>query len=169
MKNNFFLGGLLAAWMIVFVIDAAMNEHAALAAKLVIAALVALTIILLLAYGRAQDTRDLRARLQAAARQIAANQSHAPTSKWVALRKLIVQERRDRSRPGSPAVGWKRGEFAEVLMAKNSAETKEEWGDVGYYVAQSFGVAWALYALVTPRSVISAAAGKFERRAGLEQ
>ena len=59
---------------------------------------------------------DLRFRLTAAARQIAENQTHAPTSKWVALRKLLLQERRDRSLPDSPIVGWKRGELAEVLV-----------------------------------------------------
>jgi len=46
---------------------------------------------------------------------------------------------------------------------------KTEWGDVGYYLAQSFSFCWAFYALVTPPRVIQAAAGKFERQAGLEQ
>lgn len=108
---------------------------------------------------------DLRSRLRTAARQIAENQAHAPTSKWGALRKLLLQERRDRSLPDSPVVGWKRGELAEVLMAKNSAEMKEEWGDVGYYLAQSFSFFWAFYALMTPRLIIQAAADKFEQRA----
>ncbi len=109
---------------------------------------------------------DLRSRLRAAARQIAENhQAHAHTSKWAALRKLFLQERRDRSLPNSPIVGWKRGELAEVFMAKNSAEVKEEWGDVGYYLAQSFSFFWAFYALITPRLIIQAAADKFEQRA----
>jgi hypothetical protein len=40
-------------------------------------------------------------------------------------------------------------------------------GDVGYYVAQTWGWLWALYALVTPADIIEGAVAKFERRAGL--
>ncbi len=164
-KIKMFAFGWLFSAAFLIAVEVALSEGDAITAKIVAMTILVLAIVFLLAYGRAQDTRDLRTRLQAAARQIAANQSHAPTSKWVALRKLLLQERRDRSLPDSPIVGWKRGELAEVWMAKTPAEFREEWGDVGYYVAQSFGVAWALYALATPRSVISAAAGKFERRA----
>lgn len=106
-----------------------------------------------------------RARLINAAAQIAANQNAVPSTPWVALRKLFIQERRDRSRPGSPVIGWKRGEIVEVLMARTAQERAEEWGDVGYYVAQSFGWLWSLYAIVTPAEIINAACAKFEQRA----
>jgi len=164
-KIKMFAFGWVFSTAFLVAVEVALREGDAITAKVIVMTILVLAIVFLLAYGRAQDTRDLRTRLQAAARQIAANQSHAPTSKWVALRKLFVQERRDRSRSGSPVVGWKRGELAEVFMAKNSAEVKEEWGDVGYYLAQSFSFFWAFYALITPRLIIQAAADKFEQRA----
>lgn len=113
-----------------------------------------------------KDTQTVCLRLQRAARLIASNHGVAPTSKWGALRKLVVQERRDRSLPGSPVVGWKRGELFEVLLAAtNRTELEEELGDVGYYVAQSFDWAWAIYTALVPKSIIERAVEKFERRA----
>lgn len=106
-----------------------------------------------------------RSRLVAASRQIAANQNAEPSSPLVALRKIFVQERRDRSRSGAPVIGWKRGELAEVIQARTPAERAEEWGDVGYYVSQSWGWLWALYAAITPQSIIDSAVAKFEKRA----
>ncbi|RPI64532.1 MAG: hypothetical protein EHM48_00650 [Planctomycetaceae bacterium] len=107
----------------------------------------------------------IRSRLLAAARQIAANQNAEPSTPWVALRKIFIQERRDRSRPGSPVVGWKRGELAEVLLARTPAEQDEEWGDVAYYAAQTWGWLWWLYARITPSHIVMSAAVKFELRA----
>ncbi len=106
-----------------------------------------------------------RFRLRRAARLIASNHGVAPTSKLGALRKLVLQERRDRTRPGSPIVGWKRGELFEVLAANQRMELEEELGDVGYYVAQSFDWAWAIYTALVPKSIIERAVEKFERRA----
>lgn len=106
-----------------------------------------------------------RARLVVAACLIAARQGVRPSGPWTALRKLIIQERRDRNRPGSPVVGWKRGEIFEVLLARTPAERLEEVGDCGYYLAQSFEVLWRIYALFVSDAVIIAAVEKFERRA----
>jgi len=109
-----------------------------------------------------------RERLRAAAAQIAANRGEQSVGPFVALRKLFVEERRDWKQPGAPCVGWKRGELFEVfevLLKCDFNDTRKELGDCGYYVAQSFGAIWALYALVVPTSVISAAVEKFERRA----
>ena len=106
-----------------------------------------------------------RSRLQLAAHQIAANNNIAPASPWVALRKIFIQERRDRSLPGNPVIGWKRGELAEVIQASTPHERDEEWGDVGYYVAQTWPWLWHLYAAITQQSIIDSAVAKFERRA----
>lgn len=106
-----------------------------------------------------------RTRLVVAAHRIAARQGVRPSGPWTALRKLVVQERRDRTRPGSPVVGWKRGEIFEVLLARTPEERLEEIGDCGYYLAQSFSVLWRIYALIVPTAVIAAAVEKFERRA----
>ncbi|MFZ6028047.1 MAG: hypothetical protein ACOYYS_10055 [Chloroflexota bacterium] len=108
---------------------------------------------------------NYRHRLVKAARQIAANNNVAPSSPWTALRKIFIQERRDRSQPGNPVVGWKRGELAEVLQARTPSELAEEWGDVGYYVAQTWGWLWWLYAKITPSHIVLSAVEKFERRA----
>lgn len=106
-----------------------------------------------------------RARFITAAQQIAKNNNVAPSTPWVSLRKIFIQERRDRSRPGNPIVGWKRGELAEILQASTPDERAQEWGDVGYYVAQTWGWLWFLYALITSESIIHSAALKFETRA----
>jgi len=83
-------------------------------------------------------SRLRRLSLQVCARRIAENRGHAPATPWTALRKLFLQERRDWSQPGAPRVGWKRGELAEVAAALvGHGDIAEEWGDVGYYAAQS--------------------------------
>lgn len=110
-------------------------------------------------------SNEYRTRLRSAAAQIAGNTNAVPSTPRVALRKLFVQERRDRSRPNAPVVGWKRGELAEVLLARSRRELDEEWGDVGYYVSQTWVWAWRVYALLTPDHIVAAAAEKFERRA----
>lgn len=107
-----------------------------------------------------------RKQLVAAAVKIAQRRGEKPATPSVALRKLFVQERRDWSRPGAPRVGWKRGELFEFLAARTPEERVEEWGDVGYYVAQTWGWLWALYALVTPEEIVARAVKKFTRRAG---
>ena len=103
-------------------------------------------------------------RLRTAARQIAANNAVQPVSPLVALRKLLIQERRDRTRKNNPRIGWKRGELFEVLEAVlTGGDWRSEWGDVGYYIAQTW--LWRLYAAVTPESIIERAVTKFEQRA----
>ena len=105
-------------------------------------------------------------RLRTAARQIAANNAVQPVSPLVALRKLLIQERRDRTRKNNPRIGWKRGELFEVLEAAlTGGDWRAEWGDVGYYVAQTWPWLWRLYAAVTPEGIIERAVTKFERRA----
>ena len=84
-----------------------------------------------------------------------------PTGPWTALRKLIIQERRDWGRPGAPRIGWKRGELAEFILALSG----EEWGDIGYYVAQTWTWLWWLYAVTTPETIIARAVEKFTVRA----
>lgn len=107
-----------------------------------------------------------RNRLVIAARHIAAHRGESPATKLVALRKLFIQERRDWSKPGAPQAGWKRGELAEVVQALVHRDgVAEEWGDVGYYVAQVGSMAWTIYAAVTPNSIIESAVAKFEHRA----
>jgi len=112
---------------------------------------------------------EYRLRLRNAAVAIAARTGQ-PYGPWTALRKLFIQERRDKSLPHRPRVGWKRGEIFEVLGAalrRDRDALGEEWGDLAYYLAQSPSLFWFFYALVTPRSVLERAVRKFERRAGL--
>ena len=109
-----------------------------------------------------------RARLRRAAHRIAALRGQPPAPPWVALRKLVIQERRDWTRPDAPRVGWKRGELVEwaaALFRRDFSAAEEEWGDIGYYVAQVGAVAWSVYRLVTPGRIIQRAVAKFERRA----
>jgi len=109
---------------------------------------------------------DLRHELDEAAARIAANRDEKPASPSKAFRKLFLQERRDWNQPGAPRVGWKRGEFGEVVLALfGQGNLREEWGDVGYYVAQTWAPCWLLYAAITPKTIIEAAVAKFERRA----
>lgn len=77
----------------------------------------------------------MRDRLIRAAAQISRNNNVSPSTPLVAIRKLFAQERRDRSLPGNPQVGWKSGELSEFLNARSCEERAEEWGDVGYYIA----------------------------------
>ena len=107
-------------------------------------------------------------RLRAAARQIAANNNVQPVSPLIALRKMLVQERRDRTRPNNPRIGWKRGEIFEVLEAAfTGGDWRSEWGDVGYYIAQTWAWLWWLYAAITPAAIIQRAVVKFQGRAGV--
>lgn len=106
-----------------------------------------------------------RLQMQKAARQIATNKGESPASPTKALRKLVFQECRDWSHPGAPRVGWKRGEVFEVVEAAIvGSDWRSEWGDVGYYAAQTWEWLWWLYRLVTPDSVIEQAVEKFEQR-----
>ena len=105
--------------------------------------------------------------LKSLADKISANRQEKPYSKFVALRKIFVQERRD-WKNGGVQVGWKRGEIFEVLEAViklDWQDFKKEWGDIGYYIASSYGILKALYGLITPSSVIEQAEKKFAKRA----
>jgi len=111
---------------------------------------------------------DDRAALRACAYLIARSRGDQPAGPLVALRKLIIQEQRDRSRPGSPQIGWKRGEFLEFLAAvarRDWAAAAEEWGDLGYYIAQGPEILWKVYRVVTPGWITLAALEKFRKRA----
>jgi hypothetical protein len=105
-----------------------------------------------------------RARLKKSALAIASRRGESPYSPWVAFRKIFIQEHRDCSKPNAPRIKWKRGELAEYLLARTPQERAEEWGDIGYYVAQSSNWLWWLYQAITPEKIISQAADKFERR-----
>jgi hypothetical protein len=110
-----------------------------------------------------------RERLQTAAEKIAANRNECPAKPIRAFRKLLFQERRDWSRPGAPCVGWKRGELLELSMSLiTDGDWRSEWGDVGYYIAQTWNWLWWLYRQITPVDVIERAVEKFEERAGFE-
>ena len=104
--------------------------------------------------------------LKSLADKISANRNEKPYSKFVALRKIFVQEKREW--PSGKQVGWKRGEVFEVLEAViklDWQDFKKEWGDIGYYIASSYGILKALYCLITPESIITQAEKKFEKRA----
>jgi len=59
-------------------------------------------------------------------------------------------------------VGWKRGELVEAVAAlAGRGDIAEEWGDVGYYVAHTWGWLWRLYYAVTPDRVVAEAIEKF--------
>lgn len=108
----------------------------------------------------------MRKKLRLAARQIAANRNEKPSSPFTAFRKLFIQERRDWNSAGAPRTGWKHGELFEVLQAIfANDDVGEEWGDVGYYIAQTWTWLWWIYAFITPKSVIGAAVAKFQARA----
>lgn len=108
----------------------------------------------------------MRAHLVAAAHQIAQNKGEAPASPITAARKLFIQERRDWSRKSAPRIGWKRGELFEMMEALVSGgDWRAEWGDVGYYIAQTWAWLWWLYEAITPEEIIERACEKFERRA----
>jgi len=63
---------------------------------------------------------------------------------------------------GGEQHGHKPGELFEWVF---SFFSPEEWGDVGYYVAQMIWPWWVLYWLVTPKWIIYEAIEKFEERA----
>jgi len=108
----------------------------------------------------------LRSLLRASAWRIAQQRGRAPAGPWTALRKLFVQERRAWGTPGAPRVGWKRGELIEVATALfGRGDLSEEWGDVGYYIAHTWGWLWRLYYAVTPDRVVADAIRKFAGRA----
>lgn len=112
----------------------------------------------------------MRKSLQSAGGQIATTRNEQPASPVKALRKLFIQEYRDWTAPGSPRTGWKRGELVEVAQSiLTGGDWRSEWGDVGYYVAQTWRCLWWLYAAVTPGYIIQSAVEKFERRAKGEQ
>jgi hypothetical protein len=119
------------------------------------------------------DTQTNRVRLEWAARRIASNHDKAPASPLYALSKLVIAPRwigRGVRAPGLRR--WKRGELIEVvgaLLRRDKAAAREEWGDVGYYVAQSWGWLWRAYVAVTPNDVIEAACRKFEARAATKR
>lgn len=105
--------------------------------------------------------------LKQLADKISANRNEKPYSKLVALRKILVQEQRD-WKNGGKQTGWKRGEIFEVIEAMlklDFDDFKKEWGDIGYYIASSYGILKALYCLITPSSVIEQAEKKFAKRA----
>ena len=110
-----------------------------------------------------------RERLQVAAAQIAAKFGKPVASPAKALRRLFVASRwRERGVRERGLRRWKRGElfeFAGALMRRDREAALEEWGDVGYYVAQTWGWLWRLYEAVTPDRVVQAAVKKFEKRA----
>ena len=100
------------------------------------------------------------------ARQIAQNKNELPAKPVTALRKLFYQEKRDWSQPSGPQIGWKRGELFEVADAiLTHGNIASEWGDVGYYIAQTWQWLWELYDFVTPQAIIDNAVAKFQNRA----
>lgn len=105
-------------------------------------------------------------KLNKTAIEISKKRGEKPYSKFIALRKIFVQEKREW--PSGKQIGWKRGEIFEVLEALvklDFADFGKEWGDIGYYVASSYGILKALYCLITPKSVIETAEKKFMARA----
>lgn len=107
-----------------------------------------------------------RQRFQRAAVAIAARYEKPVSSSWQALRKLFIARRYDRSDGPAQPVGWKRGELFEVAEAVLAGSNwREEWGDVGYYIAQTWRWLWWLYEAITPYAIIESAVEKFERRA----
>lgn len=81
-----------------------------------------------------------------------------PVRGWRAFRKLFVAPRWI----GNEQHGHKPGELLEWAF---SFFSQEEWGDVGYYVAQMPWPCWVIYRLVTSREYILRAVAKFENRA----
>ena len=111
----------------------------------------------------------MRDRLKSAAIAIAAKYGKPPSNPVKAIRKLFISERWIGT--GIRASGlraWKRGELFEVVEAilnRDIASVREEWGDCGYYCAQSFDLVWWLYVSITPSEIVEQAVRKFERRA----
>ena len=108
----------------------------------------------------------MRSHLKTAARGIAAIYDKPIANPFQACRKLLIAPRWIAH--GVRAKGlrrWKHGELIEVLTANSPAERRKEWGDVGYYIAQTWSWLWFLYETVTPAHIIESAVTKFERRA----
>lgn len=110
---------------------------------------------------------EKRKSLIAIANKIAKNKEESPAGKLKSLSKLFVQEKRDWSQKPYPRIGWKWGELvelAEAIIKLDLTEVKKEWGDIGYYLAQSFGLLWWLYAIITPESIINQSIKKMDKR-----
>jgi len=56
-------------------------------------------------------------------------------------------------------------EVVEALLRLDWPAAEEEWGDVGYYIAQGPIILWRLYAAITPERIIAASLRKFRSRA----
>lgn len=108
-------------------------------------------------------TISSRLKLLLAAEQIAKKFDAPAPSTLRALRRLFVAKRFE----NNVRVGWKRGELFEYLLAESEKERREELGDVGYYLAQSFDWLWSLYESLVDEEVIKSAVTKFEKRAKL--
>lgn len=109
----------------------------------------------------------IRNSLVFSAKQIAENKRENPSDKFTAFRKIFVQEKRD-WKNGGKFIGWKRGEIFEVfesIVKMDLDDFKKEWGDIGYYLAQSYDFLWEMYSFVTPINVLDSANEKFIRRA----
>ena len=106
-------------------------------------------------------TDDARERLEEAAATIAGFYGKAPARPLQALGRLIVAPHW--VRPGVRR--WQGGELIAWLGALGSAEAGEAWGDVGYYVAQTWGWLWCLYQAITDEAVIAQAVERYEERA----
>jgi len=110
-----------------------------------------------------------RTRLQLAATKIAANFDKPLAAPRQALRKLFVARRWTAYSVRAPGLRrWKAGELAEcasALLHRDRTALAKEWGDVGYFVAQTWRWLWWLYEAITPGHVIEAAVQKFEQRA----
>lgn len=115
--------------------------------------------------GDGMRAKEARRRLKLAAVQIAANHGKEPVSPRRAFSKLFLAPRWAGK---GVQDGWKRGElveFFEALILGRPAAWREEWGDVGYYVSQTWGWLWWVYVSITPAEVVEGAVQKFEGRA----
>jgi len=77
---------------------------------------------------------------------------------WKLMVYLLYHRKYLRSEPDGV-----RAYLAEAVLT--GGDRRGEWGDVGYYVAQTWTWLWWLYATITPESIINDAVQKFERRA----
>jgi len=111
--------------------------------------------------GEAQHTDDAREWLQEAAATIAGFYGKAPARPLQALARLIVAPHW--VRPGVRR--WRGGELIAWLRTLRSVEAGKAWGDVGYYVAQTWGWLWCLYQAVTDRALIAETVARHEERA----
>jgi hypothetical protein len=108
---------------------------------------------------------EAKRRLKLAAAQIAACHGKDPIPPCRAFSKLFLAPRWIGE---GVQDGWKAGElieFFEALILGRLAASHEEWGDVGYYISQTWGWLWWVYASLTPAEIIEGAVRKFEGRA----